>query len=143
MVELKLCLLRLQPRQSDECYLDRIRLQECLFYLKTYGSLLQLVAFHVRHNFVENACRLVLERSAPTEVFLEGVLIPMLKKGRVSHLEELMKGVDPSLRVWEPYLMAACRHFNNRSLFHILYHIQLLMKVHTDCCATTLCMLYE
>ena len=119
----------MQPHQSEECYLDRIRLQECLFYLKTHGKLLQLVAFYVRHGFVENACQLVLEKSASTEVFLEGILVPLLKNGHMSHLEDLMKGLDPTLRIWEPYLMSSCRYFSSRSLLHILYHIQLLMKV--------------
>ena len=85
----------------------------------------------MRHGFVENACQLVLEKSASTEVFLEGILVPLLKTGYMSHLEDLMKSLDPTLRIWEPYLMSSCRYFSSRSLLHILYHIQLLVKVRT------------
>ena len=55
--------------------------------------------------------------------------MPCLKNGTIQKLEGIMLTRDSSLHVWEPHLLAACRYFNSRSLFHILYHIQLFMKV--------------
>ena len=121
--------LQPQSRQSEGCWLDTMRQQECHYYLQTYGTQLQHIHFLWRHGFLEAACKLIIDEGLPTDVFLEGLYVPCLKNGTIQKLEGIMLTRDCSLHVWEPHLLAACRYFNSRSLFHILYHIQLFMKV--------------
>lgn len=52
-----------------------------------------------------------------------------LKLGQLEQLEESLVSVDPSLVSWERHLTAVCRFLSQRKLFHILYRMQIFMKV--------------
>ena len=68
-------------------------------------------------------------QNCPTDVFVDHVWVPSLKMGMVEYVQECLKLLDPTLSLWEVYLTAACRHFTQRSLYSVLYHTQLFMKV--------------
>lgn len=70
-----------------------------------------------------------LLQQCSSEVFLEGLLVPCIKEGQLSKLQEHMLRVDPSLVKWHPCLTASCRHVNRLGWSHILYQMQLFMKV--------------
>ena len=54
-----LCILQ---RVREESSLDGSQMQECLFYLKTYGSHLALVNFYCKHGLLVNAIHYLLEK---------------------------------------------------------------------------------
>ena len=62
-------------------------------------------------------------------VFLEGIVMPCLREGRINKLQDQMKLVDSSLRIWSTCLTATCRHLTNKRYFHVLYRFQVFMKV--------------
>lgn len=47
-------------------------------------------------------------------------------------LEEYMVRLDPTLSIWDSHLTAVCRHLNKNKLNHVLYHVQVFMKVRLD-----------
>ena len=59
---LNLISLSLQNFQSGNSYLDPKRIDECLYYLRTYGSPSSLVAFYVRHRHLKLACRYIIDQ---------------------------------------------------------------------------------
>jgi hypothetical protein len=48
-------------RRSEECCLDTTRFNECLYYLRAYGTPGARVAFLVKHNCFKEACRFLLD----------------------------------------------------------------------------------
>ena len=60
---------------------------------------------------------------------MEQLWVPALKAGVIEKVQDILKALNHSLVHWEPYLTAVCRHFSQRSLYHILYQTQLYMRV--------------
>ena len=52
-----------------------------------------------------------------------------IRHGQFENLRDLLKMFDPSLDVWMPHLNGACRHLSRSNSLHVLYQVQLLMKV--------------
>ncbi|XP_070571338.1 zinc finger FYVE domain-containing protein 26-like isoform X2 [Ptychodera flava] len=108
--------------------LDAAQLEECLYYLKSYGSHLSIVEFYKKHNFLPKAVQYIVEQQCSTEIFIEGLLLPSIKGGDLSQLQEQMLIYDPSLEKWNNYLNASCRYLIKKSYNHVLYHFQIFMK---------------
>ena len=53
----------------------------------------------------------------------------MILKGSLALAKEHMEAADPSLQAWLPYLTGACRFLLRRGCHHVLYELQLFMKV--------------
>ncbi|XP_077586758.1 zinc finger FYVE domain-containing protein 26 [Stigmatopora nigra] len=110
--------------------------QECLYYLTAYAPHLALVSFHMRHDAMNVALSYLLDKEAPEEVFLEGVLQPALERGRLGALQEVLEKVDPGLEAWGRYLMASCQWLQRRGYFHTLYQLQQFMTDHVRAAMT-------
>ncbi|KAG7466132.1 hypothetical protein MATL_G00161540 [Megalops atlanticus] len=104
--------------------------QECLHYLSAYGTHLALVCFHMRHDDMREALLHLLKVECPEEVFLEGVLLPSLERGRLGALQGLLEALDPSLEGWSRYLIASCQLLQRRGHLHTLYQLQQFMMDH-------------
>ena len=63
------------------------------------------------------------------DIFVEGLLKPLLESGELARLTDQMMMIDPSLEKWNSYLTAACRYFVKNKLHHVLYEFQIFMKV--------------
>ena len=59
---MKSLVFHLQNFQTGSSYLDPKRFEECLFYLRKYGSPSALVDFYVRHGHLRLACRYVIDQ---------------------------------------------------------------------------------
>lgn len=110
--------------------------QECLYYLKTYGTHLALVSFYIRHDCVTEALTFLLQKECPDEVFLEGVLQPSLERGRLGMLQGILEKLDPSLEACSRYLIASCQFLQRRGFFHSLYQLQQFMTDHVRAAMT-------
>eukprot|EP00731_Ephydatia_muelleri_P038143 Em0665g3a len=123
VASLNQCLAR---RNGD--LLDPTRLIECIYYLSTYGTAQQVVAFYSRCSLWSDACKYILDHSCPVEVFVENLWVPALKAGEIDQVQNLLLELDETLARWDDYLMAVCRCFTQKGLLHILYSTQLFMK---------------
>ncbi|XP_057714797.1 zinc finger FYVE domain-containing protein 26 isoform X2 [Corythoichthys intestinalis] len=110
--------------------------QECLYYLNAYGTHLALVSFYMRHDAMTEALSYLLDKDAPEEVFLEGVLQPALERGRLGMLQDVLEKLDPGLEACTRYLIASCQWLQRRGYFHTLYQIQQFMTDHVRAAMT-------
>ena len=53
----------------------------------------------------------------------------LVLKGKFTQLKEQMETADPTLQAWMPYLTAACKFLLRRSFHHLLYEVQVFMRV--------------
>lgn len=112
----------------EEASMDSQQFQECLFYLRTYGSFLAVIDFHRRHGYYMKAVQYILDHKCSMDIFVEGLLRPSLEAGELARLTDQMMMIDPSLERWNNYLTASCRYFVKNKLHHVLYEFQLFMK---------------
>ena len=63
------------------------------------------------------------------EVFIESLFMRLVLKGKFTQLKEQMETADPTLQAWMPYLTAACKFLLRRSFHHLLYEVQVFMRV--------------
>ncbi|XP_022094724.1 zinc finger FYVE domain-containing protein 26-like isoform X2 [Acanthaster planci] len=108
--------------------LDNPALQECHFYITTYCPHISMVQFYHQHNRLSLAVSYILHQHCSSEVFLEGLLVPCMKQGKLRDLQTEMLHQDPTLAAWNNYLTVMCRYLNAHSLAHVLYNVQLFMK---------------
>lgn len=128
--ETRVC-LRLIERESREksreLFQTRI-FEECVFFLKNYGSSQLFINFHVQKGLLEEACRYVFNENLPTRVFVEEILETCVFKAQVSRLQAVIQKIDPSFqRSWN-YLTACCQYLSEKKLSDELYSLQLFMR---------------
>ncbi|KAG8225133.1 hypothetical protein J437_LFUL006157 [Ladona fulva] len=102
--------------------------EECLFYLRTYGTDQMVVDFLLRHGEIKEALLHFLNTRMSPEIFLDEVYLRCLKMGWVTELEAEMKSVDPTLERWKPHLCCLCRLLERRGMLHILYTAQVFSE---------------
>ena len=107
---------------------DDPRFQECTFYLERYGSPKMLVAFFVKHNLIDEACRSILATQLPTSVFIDEVVRHCVQNGKLPRLQTTLLEIDPSLTAAAPYLLEVCRCFAQEKKLDLLYLFQVFMK---------------
>ncbi|MEE6492067.1 hypothetical protein FKM82_016465 [Ascaphus truei] len=110
--------------------------QECLFYLHTYGTNLGLIHFYMRHDCMREALLHLLNKESPGDIFIEGIFVPSYEFGKLHMLENLLESIDPSLQSWSSYLIAACKHLQQKNFYNILYELQQFMKDHVRAAMT-------
>lgn len=100
--------------------------EESLFYLMNYGGSLEFLIFFMKNNFVQQALRYCLAQQVPYEIFIQQVVIPTVKTGKLEDLIELMKKMDSSLVMWKDHIMAICKHLERHRGFNCLYQLQIM-----------------
>ncbi|XP_049452933.1 zinc finger FYVE domain-containing protein 26 isoform X2 [Epinephelus fuscoguttatus] len=110
--------------------------QECLYYLNTYGTHLALISFYMRHDCMTEALTYLLNKECPDEVFIEGVLQPILEHGRLGMLQGIMEKLDPGLETCGRYLIASCQFLQRRGYYNTLYQLQQFMMDHVRAAMT-------
>ncbi|EDV28816.1 uncharacterized protein TRIADDRAFT_52065 [Trichoplax adhaerens] len=122
--------------QSDiETNMDMRRFSECKYYLNLYGDQLSYIRFHVRHGFLDEACRNLQKNNCSNEMFMEEILKPCIVNGDVTVLLQTIQTIDPELVSWERYLNFSCLALKKMLLFHVLYEIRLFMKDYVSAAA--------
>jgi zinc finger FYVE domain-containing protein 26 len=126
--------------------LDSVRYMQCIYYLQNYGTPNDLLAFWLRHQLLEDACRYVLghchqlaatEQSASinnnnatnagNQLFIDLVLY-ILAHNKLKEFKEILLKIDPQLGKWRECLLATCRYFNARKESVLLLEFQVLMR---------------
>ncbi|KAM4625378.1 zinc finger FYVE domain-containing protein 26 [Polymixia lowei] len=110
--------------------------QECLYYLKAYGTHLALVSYYMRHDCMTEALTYLLTKDCLEEVFLDGVLQPSLERGRLGMLQGMLETLDPGLEGCGRYLIASCQLLQRRGHYHTLFQLQQFMMDHVRAAMT-------
>jgi len=102
--------------------------EECVFFLKNYGTSQQFINFHVQKGLLEEACRYVFLENLPTSVFVTEILENCISKRQVPKLQQIIHKLDHNLqRSWN-YLNSCCKFLQEKHLSEELYSFQLFMK---------------
>ncbi len=64
---------------------------ECLYYLQKYGSPETMAAFQVRHDMLEDACRLIFSKHLPAHIFVSTVAEYCIANGKVPKLQYVVR----------------------------------------------------
>lgn len=99
---------------------------ESMFYLLNYGGNVEFLSFFVKNNLIPLSFRYVLAQQVPHDLFIQHLFVPVVKKGRLNDLMELIKKMDATLGLWKDYIMAACKHLERKRAFNCLYQMQIL-----------------
>lgn len=81
-------------------HLQPLFYDECLFYLKAYGSRLGLLKFYIKHSRFKCALNCILESNLSLEIFTE-IYVFCLRAGIVGVLQENMMEMDPTFEIWK------------------------------------------
>ncbi|XP_013400771.1 zinc finger FYVE domain-containing protein 26-like [Lingula anatina] len=114
--------------QNEETNISEQQLQECLYYLKAYGTYGSVISFYRKHGYWMKAVQYLLDKRCSPDVFVECLLVPTLKTGEMAKLQDQLILIDTTLEKWAPYLKAACRYLNKKKYMQVLYQLQLFMK---------------
>lgn len=71
---------------SDVSSLDKERLSQCEWYLRTYAPPRHLVAFYVKHGLFGLACTTAAENDIGAVAFMEDLLTPCMARGQLARL---------------------------------------------------------
>lgn len=81
-------------------HLQPLFYDECLFYMKNYGSRLRLLKFYIKHSKFKCALNYILESNLSLEIFTE-IYVFCLRAGIIGVLQENMMEMDPTFEIWK------------------------------------------
>jgi len=119
---------RMGSKRGSVSNLDSIRLMQCVYYLRLFGSPRMLVNFWISHNLVDDACSFILTNNLSPKIFIDEVFTYCIARSAISDLKRAMLSVDPKLSASKPYLLALCKYLNNEKAYSVLLEFQLFMK---------------
>lgn len=101
---------------------------ESLFYLIGYGLHVDVLRFLIKHQQIVKALKYSLLLQIPSEQFIQTIILPHLKIGKLRTIVEHMIDMDDTLIVWKEYIIKTCLLMEKRRLFNSLYQMQLLLQ---------------
>ena len=113
---------------SNSNKLSNFRYQESLYYLFMYASQSSILKYFVRHCDYEKCLEYIFDNDVDTDLFVNGLFLPTLRKGSLAKLYQAMSKQDPSLSRLKKYLIYTCHKFETKKYYHTLLEIQLFMK---------------
>ncbi|CAG5123692.1 unnamed protein product, partial [Candidula unifasciata] len=131
------------PSVGEENRIESCAYQECLYYLRTYGSYLDHICFLRQHSYWMKAAQFAGDYHCSSDIFVHGLMVPAMNSGEMSRLLEQMLMLDPTLEKWTAYLMATCKHLLKQKYFNTLYHVQLFMKDYIRAAMTCITHFYQ
>ncbi|XP_046688369.1 zinc finger FYVE domain-containing protein 26-like, partial [Homalodisca vitripennis] len=101
--------------------------EECLYYLRTYGSYATTLSFYLNQNDIKSAVCLLLEGAVDLQVYLENLFSALLYSPAES---------PRCTPAWPEYLRVSCAYCERHQLFHVLYQVQVLTGDHVRAALT-------
>lgn len=101
---------------------------ESLFYLIGYGLHVDVLRFLIKYQQIVKALKYTLLLQIPSEEFIQTIILPHLKNGKLRTIVEHMIDMDDTLIVWKEYIIKTCLLLEKRRLFNSLYQMQLLLQ---------------
>lgn len=101
---------------------------ESIYYLVSYGRHIDILRFLIKYKQIVKALKYTVLLRIPTEQFIQTVIMPYLKNGRLNIVVQQMIDMDETLMMWKEYIIQICLMLEKRHLLNSLYQIQLLLK---------------
>lgn len=81
-------------------HLEPLFYEECVYYLKRYGSHMELLKFYIKHEDVLSALKYILENRLSPDVFSE-IYMTCLSENMTMELHQGLSLMDPTLDIWK------------------------------------------
>lgn len=101
---------------------------ESIFYLVSYGRHNDILRFLIKYKQIAKALKYTVILHIPTEQFIQTIIMPYLKSGRLNVIVQQMIDMDETLMMWKDYIIQICLMLEKRNLLNSLYQVQLLLK---------------
>lgn len=101
---------------------------ESIFYLVRYGRHIDILRFLVKYKQVTKALKYSRFLAIPADQFIQMIIMPYLKSGRMNVIIQKMIDMDATLMIWKEYIIQICLMLERRNLLNSLYQVQLLLK---------------
>lgn len=113
--------------QALDCIMSTRFFEESMFYLLTYGAHQEIANFLINHRQILPAIKYALMQQVDPEVFLQTIVLPYLKSGRLETVIQVMSSMDETLLTWKAYIIYTCRYLETNRMLNCLYNLQLLL----------------
>ncbi|XP_055625095.1 zinc finger FYVE domain-containing protein 26 homolog isoform X2 [Toxorhynchites rutilus septentrionalis] len=111
-----------------DCIMSTRFFEESMYYLLTYGAHQDITNFLTKHRQILPAMKYSLMQQVDPEVFLQTIVLPYLRNGRLETIIQLMSGMDETLLSWKDYIIHTCRYLETNQMLNCLYNVQLLLR---------------
>lgn len=101
---------------------------ESIYYLVSYGRHIDILRFLIKYKQVSKALKYALYLRIPADQFIDTIITPHLKSGRLNVIIQQMIDMDETLVLWKEYIIQICLMLEKRNLLNSLYQVQLLLK---------------
>lgn len=101
---------------------------ESVYYLASYGRHVDVLRFLIKYKQITKALKYALFLVIPADQFIQTIIIPHLKSGRLNVIINLMGEMDETFMMWKDYIIQICLMLEKRNLLNSLYQVQLLLK---------------
>lgn len=101
---------------------------ESIYYLVRYGRHIDILRFLIKYKQVTKALKYSLFLLIPADQFIQTIIMPYLKSGRLNVIIQQMIDMDGTLMIWKDYIIQICVMLEKRNLLNSLYQVQLLLK---------------
>lgn len=101
---------------------------ESIYYLVRYGRHIDILRFLIKYKQVPKALKYSLFLCIPADQFIQMIIMPYLKSGRMNVIIQQMIDMDATLMIWKDYIIQICLMLEKRNLLNSLYQVQLLLK---------------
>eukprot|EP01156_Anaeramoeba_ignava_P023232 Anaeramoba_ignava/c21408_g2_i1.p1 GENE.c21408_g2_i1~~c21408_g2_i1.p1 ORF type:complete len:2426 (-),score=768.19 c21408_g2_i1:54-6635(-) len=121
--------------------LDKDRYDECIYYLKTYGTHKELISFIIRHGLIQEAISIIIRDSLELDLIVNDVLqfcirhgwIPRMKKAFNDLQQSDQEENDPNKKKEikdkiNTCLLDICKYLYQHKYYNILYSFQTFMQ---------------
>lgn len=121
--------------KSTAAYMDMNKLSnsprfysESVYYLINYGRDMDILNFLVQQKQTIKALNYTLMMQVSTEQFIQIVVMPLLRMGKIDTIITAMTSIDETLILWKNYIIQICHMLEKRKYWNSLYQVQLLLK---------------
>ena len=115
-------------------------IQECLHYLKEYGTPMQLLKFYTRHGLLKEAVLTLFHHGLPPSSFTTFLVDRAVSTRRMHELLQVMQELGRSQKdITRPYLEAACHWLHARQFYKWLHRLQNSSMMNDFCGAALTC----
>ncbi|XP_058449444.1 zinc finger FYVE domain-containing protein 26 homolog [Malaya genurostris] len=111
-----------------DCIMSTRFFEESMFYLLSYGAHHDIICFLIKHRQIFPAMKYTLMQQVDPEVFLQTIVLPFLKTGKLETVIQVMSNIDETLLVWKSYVIHTCRYLETNRMLNCLYNLQLLLR---------------
>lgn len=116
------------PIDMDKLHANPRFYSECVYYLVSYGRHLDILNFLVRQKQIIKALNYIIMMQVSPEQFIQIVVMPYLRKGKLDAIVTAMIDIDETLIIWKNYIGQICHTLEKRNNWNSLYQVQLLLK---------------